>query len=311
MSQEQLQTPVAFIIFNRPDTTSRVFQEIRRAAPTRLLVIADGPRPARAGEAEKCAAARAVIEGVDWPCEVSTNYSKENLGCKLRISSGLDWVFSLVEEAIIIEDDCLPEPSFFPFCAELLERYRHDTRVFLISGDNFQFGARRTGDSYYFSRIAHIWGWATWRRTWQLYDREIKLWPVLRDEGWLEEYYGDPRVARHWREAFDSVHDGRIDCWGHQMNFTCMVNHGLCVLPNVNLISNLGFGVGATHTTVMCRLAEMPTKPMAFPLRHPRHMIRDARADGRTEKEQFMWPTFWFRVKRLARHLLRKAGLKV
>jgi hypothetical protein len=153
----QLKTPVAFLVFNRPESTIKVFEEIRRARPPRLLVAADGTRADRPGEAEKCAAVRAIIDTVDWPCEVLKNYSDVNLGCKVRVSSGLDWVFEQVEEAIILEDDCLPHPTFFRFCEELLERYRYDERVGIISGDNFLFGVRRTQDSYYFSRYAHIW----------------------------------------------------------------------------------------------------------------------------------------------------------
>ena len=151
-------TPVAFIIFNRPDTTKRVFAEIAKARPPKLLVIADGPRADHPADVEKCAAVRAIIDGVDWDCEVLKNYSDVNLGCKRRVSSGLDWVFDTVEEAIILEDDCLPHPTFFRFCEEMLEKYRDDKRIAMISGDNLQFGRKRTGYSYYFSRYPHIWG---------------------------------------------------------------------------------------------------------------------------------------------------------
>ncbi|MFM7711944.1 MAG: glycosyltransferase family 2 protein, partial [Microcystis sp.] len=142
-----------------PDTTARVFEAIRQAKPPKLLVVADGPRADRADDIEKCKAARAIIEGVDWDCEVLTNYSDVNLGCKNRVSSGLNWVFDTVEEAIILEDDCVPDPTFFRFCEELLEYYRHDQRIMVISGNNFQFGKKRTGYSYYFSVYTHCWGW--------------------------------------------------------------------------------------------------------------------------------------------------------
>src|SRR5665648_587346 len=169
MSNFQLKTPVAFIIFNRPETTRRVFAEIAKARPTKLLVIADGPRATHPDDAEKCAVVRAIIDGVDWDCEVLKNYSDVNLGCKRRVSSGLDWVFDTVEEAIILEDDCLPHPTFFRFCEEMLAKYRDDKRIAMISGDNFQFGKKRTEYSYYFSRYTHIWGWASWRRAWDNY----------------------------------------------------------------------------------------------------------------------------------------------
>ncbi len=179
MSDWQLTTPVAFIIFKRPDTTRKVFEEIRRAKPPKLLVIADGPRPNIVGEAEKCAAARAIIDSVDWECEVLKNYSDENLGCKQRVSSGLDWVFDNVEEAIILEDDCLPHPTFFRFCEELLEKYRGDERIMTIGGTNLLKNWKSDIQSYHCSNYFNCWGWATWKRVWKHYDVDMKLWGNL------------------------------------------------------------------------------------------------------------------------------------
>lgn len=182
MTNWQLQTPVVFFIFDRPDTTARVFAEIARGKPPKLLLVADGPRPDHPGEAEKCAAARAVVEQVDWPCEALTDYAETNLGCRRRVSSGLDWVFATVEEAIILEDNCLPHPTFFRFCEELLERYRDDERVMRISGGNHKFGRKIGTDSYYFTRYAHVWGWASWRRAWRYYDVNMKSWMSATDK---------------------------------------------------------------------------------------------------------------------------------
>lgn len=181
MSKSTFHTPVAFMIFNRPEKTARVFAEIRKARPTQLFIVADGPRTEQ--EKEKTDATRAVTEHIDWECEVKRNYSDVNVGCKMRVSSGISWIFENVENAIILEDDCVPEQSFFPYCQELLERYKDDTRIMHISGDNFEWG--RTGNfesdaSYYFSRIPHVWGWATWRRAWNLYDINMTSWPECR-----------------------------------------------------------------------------------------------------------------------------------
>jgi hypothetical protein len=278
-----MKTPVAFIIFNRPDTTARVFEAIRQARPPKLLVIADGPRPDKIGEAEKCAATRAIIDRVDWDCEVMTNYSDTNLGCKLRPATGIDWVFEQVEEAIILEDDCLPDPSFFPYCEELLERYRHDTRIMSISGDNFQFGRCRTTDSYYFSQFNYMcptWGWATWRRAWQYYDVKIELWETIRDGGWLEDLLGNSATIEIWKRKFQSVYDGTFDAWDYQWIFTCWIQNGLIIMPNVNLISNIGYRPDATHSkTLTSEFANMPVTAMSFPLQHSKFVIRDAKAD--------------------------------
>jgi hypothetical protein len=298
MREQQLNTPVAFLVFNRPDTTVRVFEAIRQARPSKLLVVADGPRADKAGEVERCAVVRRIIDGVDWPCEVLKNYSDTNLGCKNRVSSGLDWVFETVEEAIILEDDCLPHPTFFRFCEELLERYRDDERVAMISGDNFQFGKRRTEFSYYFSIYPHIWGWASWRRVWRNYDVCISKWPAIRDGDWLFDQSGDRRMARYWANIFQRTYTGEIDTWDYQLVFTVWINHGINILPNVNLVSNIGFGVTATRTRGNTMLNGLEVYPMEFPLRHPPHMIPDRRTD-RNEFDTMFRPTMIGRIKHL------------
>jgi hypothetical protein len=279
-----MKTPVALIIFNRSDTTEKVFERIRQAKPPKLFVIADGPRQDRVGEAQKCALARAIINGVDWDCEVITNYSEINLGPRIRISSGLDWVFQQVEEAIILEHDCLPDSSFFQYCEELLERYKHDNRILFISGDNIQFGRKSTTDSYYFSRCISntppIWGWATWRRSLQYYDVDIKLWGDMLDNNWLEDILGDRTLIRLWQQRFQDVYDHRIDTWDYQWVFACWSQSRLIIIPNVNLVSNIGYGVEAANAkTVISEYANMPVESMSFPMKHSEFMIRDSQAD--------------------------------
>ena len=282
MSEFQLITPVAFIIFNRPDTTERVFAEIARARPPKLLVVGDGPRANRHGEAEKVAACRAIIDRVDWPCEVLTNYSEANLGCKVRLSSGLDWVFEQVAEAIILEDDCLPHPTFFRFCQELLERYRDDERIGMISGDNFQFGYAINDDSYYFSNINHIWGWASWRNRWQSdYDVDLKLWPKIREEKRFRDWFGTKSEQDNFAEIIENVYQGKIDTWDYQWNFASRIKGRIAVIPNVNSISNIGFGVEATHTTGQSKFANLPIMPINFPLKHPYMVFANRVMDSR------------------------------
>lgn len=275
--------PVVLIIFNRPDTTEKVFEAIRMAKPPKFLIISDGPRKEKEGEVDKCEATRAIINRVDWPCEVLKNFSESNLGCRKRVSTGLDWVFKEVDEAIILEDDCLPHPTFFIFCEELLDRFRNDERIIQISGVNFQFGLKRIGYSYYFSRYNHAWGWAAWRRSWKNYDVDMKLWPEVRDYEWLNDWLGNKKVVEYWRKTFEKVYIGKIDTWDYQWTFACWAQGGLSVLPNVNLISNIGFGPQATHTKVSNKVANLEIKPMKFPLSHPPFIIRDAVADSFTE----------------------------
>lgn len=282
-----MNTSVALLIFNRPDTTKKVFEVIRQVMPPKLLVVADGPRAERMGEQEKCAAARAVIEQVDWTCEVLTNYSDINLGCKQRVSSGLDWVFERVEEAIILEDDCLPHPTFFRFCEELLEYYRYDTRIMAISGNNFQFGRKRTEYSYYFSRYNHCWGWASWRRAWQYYDVDMKLWSQIKEKNWLKDILYDSQAEDYWLKRFDFTYDNLINSWAYRWTFACWIQSGLSILPNINLVSNIGFSSEGTHTVKPNKFANIPSEAMPFPIQHPPFVIRDSEADAFTQRNHF------------------------
>ena len=287
MKPVPLEVPVVLLVFNRPDTTERVFAEIARARPLKLLVIADGPRANRPGEAERCAKTRAIIDRVDWQCDVLLNYSDSNLGCRDRVASGIDWVFEQVPEAIFLEDDCLPHPTFFAFCEQLLDRYRHDERVSQIGGTNFQFRRTSIGASYYFSRYNHIWGWASWRRAWQNYDRGSSIWPEMRDNDWLAAAIQDPKERSYWTKIFDAVHAGKIDTWDYQWNLSSWAQGMVSVIPAVNLVSNIGFGSDATHTRGTSIYANMATEPMQFPLRHPRVVLPNVLADRYTAKTMF------------------------
>jgi len=242
----RLDTPVLLLVFNRPDTTRQVFEAIRRARPARLFIAADGPRKERPGEAEKCELARSVVDNVDWDCTVSTLLHDENLGCRTAVSSAIDWFFAQVEEGIILEDDCLPSQSFFSFCQELLERYRHDTRVMQISGSNFL--EVKIEESYLFSKYGPIWGWATWRRAWNFYDVEMKLWPLIKERRLHCNFCINEDEVLAREEIFNAVYERRVDTWDYQWVFARLINSGLSITPKQNLISNIGFAEEATHT---------------------------------------------------------------
>ena len=273
-----IQTPVGFLIFNRPDTTERVFQAIARAKPTELLVVCDGPRSNRPEERDQVAATRAIIDRVDWPCTVLKNYSDQNMGCKKRIVSGLKWIFQHVEEAIILEDDCLPEPSFFTFCENLLGRYRNDQRIVSISGNNFQNGKHRTDDSYYFSKYFHCWGWASWRRVWEHFDPDMIQWPDFSKAECLKTFADSREEESYWQRIFTLQHTGQIDSWAYPWLFSCWAQSGLTAIPAVNLASNIGFGLDATHTVGDSHLANLPTQPIEN-INHPSLVTRHKQAD--------------------------------
>jgi len=273
-----LTTPVGFFIFNRPQLSQAVFEVIAQAQPRKLLVVADGPRFPE--EVDRCQQAREVVQAVDWDCEVVTDFSPTNLGCKRRVSSGLDWVFSLESEAIILEDDCLPHLTFFRFCEELLQAYRDDSRIMMISGDNYLGGDRQSKYSYYFSRYTHIWGWATWRRAWRFFDPDMRLWPEIRDGGRLHQIYENPAEVEYRRQCFEGTYAGAIDTWDYAWSLACLIQSALVIRPGTNLVSNIGAGQEATHTKTPSLSANFPRSAMTFPLLHPPFVLRDARLDS-------------------------------
>lgn len=279
-----ISAPVVLIIFRRPDTTRRVFEAIRKAQPEKLFIVADGPRDDQPDEKEKCQAARDIVanSNIDWDCEVYRDYADENMGCKRRVVSGLNWVFESVDRAIILEDDCVPNKSFFRFQESMLDYYFDDERIMHVAGGNMGVQGSVPDDSYYFSRQTFIWGWGTWRRAWKHYDANVTRWPTLRDR---QDFWRDIMVSdkefRVRRKLWDRVHSGEVDTWDYQWLFAVLVNGGLSVVPNVNLVSNVGFGDTATHTTdKTSSVANLPRQKLCLPIKHPDFVMRDVRADA-------------------------------
>ncbi len=282
-----MKTPVAFIIFNRPKQTKLVIDALRLIKPEKIYVVADGPR--NRDEQSKCDEARAIIETIDWKCEVLKKYSVENLGCGVSVSHGLDWVFDNEEMAIILEDDCLPNPSFFPFCEKLLEKYKDDERIMHVSGNFFQHKNRKFNDqnSYYGSILPHVWGWATWKRAWKKYDYNLIKWPEIRKGGDLISWFNNSSAYEYWSSIWNEYYTKKINNWDARWAFACMINKAICINPTVNLITNIGFDESATHTKTLDESANIPTKIMEFPLIHPEKLLIDRQADAFTFRKNF------------------------
>jgi len=278
MNNKRLLTPVVLMIFNRPDVTKRVFEAIARARPEKLFVIADGPRDNRPGDLEKCLASRAIIDNINWECEVLKSYSDTNMGSKRCISGGLDWVFSKVEEAIILEDDILPSLSFFYFCQELLEKYRNNKQIKYIGGYNYQRGRTRTAYSYFFARYTSFWGWATWKRTWQDYDVCMKDWPEFNKSNGIKQLFKNRYERKYWTHIFDITFADKIDTWDYQMFYACWVQGGLAVQPNLNFVSNIGFGHPDAANLRETRFRKEPLHEICK-ISHPPTIVRHKKAD--------------------------------
>lgn len=277
-----LNTPVLFLVFNRLETTKQVFAQIRKAQPRQLFIGADGARVGKEGEAEKVQAVRQyILDNIDWDCEVQTLFREQNLGCGKAVSEAITWFFDNVEQGIILEDDILPEDSFFLFCEELLERYKHEERIMHITGFNFQ--QQNWGNpSYYFSAYAtSIWGWATWRRAWQQYDAQMLGWQSFLDTPEAKEILIFDSVIQHYTYEFGLVMSKKHDTWDYQWLYSFWKNKGLSIIPNANFIQNIGFGEDATHTTNTQNnfMQNITYHNIVFPLQHPTTVERNKEAD--------------------------------
>jgi hypothetical protein len=283
-----LSTPVLFVVFNQPDITSRVFEEIRKARPRQLFIAADGARGDRPGEAAECEETRRVVTRIDWDCDVHTNFRETNVGSRQAVSSAVSWFLDSVGEGIILEYDCLPDPSFFPFCEAMLDRYRHDARVMAISGTNSQLGRRRGVASYYFSRIPTAWGWASWQRAWRFWDGDVPSFPEFERNECIRSLFRDQHLQRFWLRKFRDVYSGlNTTTWGFAWVYAVFAQGGLCVTPNANLISNIGFSPRATHAKdTRHRFASLPTETLDVRgLTHPRFVVADPEADEYFSRE--------------------------
>ena len=306
-----LQAPVAIFVFKRPDLTARVFEQIRAAQPKTLLVVADGPRPGERDEASLVQQTREVVENINWPCRLLRNFAKHNLGCKRRMSSGLDWVFENASEAIILEDDCLPSGGFFDYCEQLLARYRQDPQVSAISGTKVHCQGAESEYSYFFSKYFHCWGWASWRRVWQQYDVQMRGWPHAYCSGLLKHIADSFDEQCYWARILDKQYRGQFDTWDYQMVFNCWQLGGLTALPTANLVSNIGFDGRGTHTLdQQDPLANYPVAELG-PLHHPPAVERHVAADRMTFQQAFARDLYGVRKWRIrARHCWRNAVLR-
>ncbi|MDB4926962.1 nucleotide-diphospho-sugar transferase [Mucilaginibacter sp.] len=269
-------TPVLFLVFNRPQLTASVFEAIKKARPTQLFIAADGPRKDK-NEDNLCTQVRLIATQVDWPCEVHTLFREENLGCGKAVSEAITWFFDHVEQGIILEDDCLPNESFFDFCEVMLKRYQNDTHIMMISGTSYQ-PTPLNSNSYYISKYVHVWGWATWRRAWKLYSFELKGFNKNACTKMLKRTFPIERERVLWLSNFSHILNG-FDTWDYQWMYCIWNNSGVCVIPWRNMISNIGFGPDATHT-----LSENSThaKMKQFDLLnviHPQNTLPDNGAD--------------------------------
>jgi hypothetical protein len=300
--------PILLIVFNRPGPTQAVFDAIRQARPAQLFVAADGPRAYKPGEAELCRQTRAIVEQVDWPCAVQLLFRNENVGCKLAVSEAISWFFRNVEAGIILEDDCLPDPTFFGFCTELLDRYADHEQVMHIGGINFQSHQTRTrAESYYVSGFTYNWGWATWKRAWQHF--RIDPAEYVRQMPMTQPYF-NPRI----RLSIDETIKGYLDSWDVQWLVTVRRFDGLALNPTVNLVRNIGFGFDATHTVRQPAWMDQLVFGQIKTLVHPANLTIDRALDEADEATVYRQPWYMAALERViwpVRFYLNQARIRL
>jgi hypothetical protein len=275
-----LTTPILFIVFNRPIHTQKVFEKIRYIKPKKLYIAIDGPRKKNKFDNEKIKKVLKIFENIDWDCKVLFLKRKKNLGCKVAVSEAIDWFFNNENKGIILEDDCVPSPDFFIFCQELLIKYENNLDVYMITGDNFQDGIVRGEGSYYFSKLTHVWGWATWKRAWSKYDIDISFWPEFKKSSEFKKIFDIKLATNYFSSIFDAVYKKKIDTWDYQWNACVWFNKGVSITPNKNLVTNIGFGPEATHTKDIKEKYKASRKyHKILPLKHLDQLVRDKKAD--------------------------------
>lgn len=283
-----MKTPVVIVIYHRPQMTVKVIDSLREVKPSQIFVIADGPKDKQ--DVKKCRETRDLIKSIDWECKIYKKYSSTNLGLRKHVVSGLNWVFSKVDRAIILEDDLVIDKSFYSFCEEMLEKYKNNEKIISISGNNFLFGRYNVKDSYFFSHHIYSWGWATWRRAWKLYDDTMSDWSQIKSKKILNDRFEGWMELAYWNRIFDLTFERKINSWAYAWTYTALVNNKLTVVPSVNLISNVGTGQGATHTTIKSRVLNVPIERINFPLKHPKVVKRDEKADSIIEYTLYITP---------------------
>jgi hypothetical protein len=294
-----MKSPILFIIFNRPKESRLVFEEIKKAKPLRLYISADGPRNNFKNDIKLCNETRKLTKEIDWDCEVNLNFFDNNIGVDAGVTNAVNWFFSNEDEGIILEDDCLPDQTFFRFCDEMLEKYRLDNRIFMITGNNFQESIRANSSSYGFSIYTHTWGWASWKRSWQNQDLRLESWPELEKSGLLDSLHTNRNVKFFWGHLFENIylrkHKGA--CWDYKFLYSCWKDNSLNIVPSVNLISNIGHGENSTHTKDKNSIyANRKKSSLVWPLKHPQMVERNFLADEQDGLDEYFKRTIFDKI---------------
>ena len=286
--KSNFEVPVLINAFNRPGSTQQVLNAVKKVRPSKLFLAIDGPREGDLNDLEKSKRIKEIFDSVDWKCSVKKLYRRTNLGCPRAIPEAIDWFFSEVDFGIILEDDCLPNYSFFQFCEDMLNRFNSNDRIMMVSGNNFMPGKKFSDYSYFFSKYGFIWGWATWKNSWKKFDNDMNSYPnFIKSESFRRRY---PNILDRyfWKTAFRNKYYGFSQGWAMKWNYAMAINDGLSILPSRNLVENIGFGPDATMTKTIDKKMMISTQEINFPLSHPRDIVENLVYDKKVFRRNFL-----------------------
>lgn len=289
MNPKSLSVAVLFIIYNRLETTQKVFESLAKAKPSKLYIASDGPNSNKFEDEKKVKSVRKfVYESINWSCDVKTLFQESNIGCALNVKTSIDWFFDNEEYGIIIEDDVFPSHSFYWYCEELLKKYENDYRIGMISGNN-HINFNNINESYLFSKHKGIWGWATWKRAWDNMDFDMS-WLVSPYKNDIIKNMGHGyRSYVHWKNAINHIKNQIVDTWGWKWYFSLAAYNQLCIFPKYNLVANMGFGDNATHTHSSVKKEYIQVQDIELPLKHPKYVLPNQEHDHLFEKKKMKY----------------------
>lgn len=274
-----MNTAILLTFWNRKDKLKTLIEAIRENKPKKIYLACDGPRLNISSDYLMVEESRKEVEElIDWECSINKLYSEKNLGCRDAMTKAINWLFDNEEQGIILEEDCVPHKDFLPYCEELLVKYKNNKTIWNISGTNLQKGNKRGDGSYYFSKYFNCWGWASWRDRWLNFDSNLKSWPEFKRIKFLDNIFFDQKEIKYWSKIFDDLFfRGEPNSWAYRWFYTCLVNNALTVVPNKNLIQNIGFDKFSTNTNYT--LDESIIDEGIIPLNYPKNIIHDRKAD--------------------------------
>jgi hypothetical protein len=295
------EAPVLFIVFNRPDTTQRVFNAIKKARPQKLFIAVDAPRSGNIDDEKNCAKVKEIVKQVDWECQTYCRFAETNQGCGNGVFNAISWAFENEDRLIVLEDDCVPSQPFFSYCHELLERYRNDTRIWIISGNQYYEEAVTTPHSYFFSHYGHNWGWATWKRAWSEMDMSMAKFPLIIEQDLYKAAFSTDKEAAFFQKNADKIYKNKElkpHTWDCQFGFTVTSNGGLSIIPAKNLVSNIGYW--GSHTETKHRFHDRPVDENFKIISHPDFILRDNNYDI------YHFEQHWNKKESISKRLIRK-----